>query len=312
MIELLQQEMLKEGYRLSQVSIEHLKDLETEIEKLNHNGYMDKNLYSWLKGYYNFSLPETKHNITSIVVVASLSPTVKVFFRWKGKRIPLIMPPTYLDFDREPKEIKKRICELVGISNYHFVEAANLPNKLLAARSGLGVYGRNNIVYVPGLGSLILISAFYSDLPCNNNNWVEIQRMKSCEKCVACVTSCPTGAILPERFTIKAESCLTYHNEFWGEPDFPEWIDPSSHNSIVGCMKCQIACPQNKEHTKNVIELEEFNDEETAALIEKRAVEDLPSSMVSKLERLNLHIHYHYLSRNLKALLEKEALWNLS
>lgn len=301
--ELLKHQMQKNGFHASIVKLERIYELRREFEELHERGLVDENLYQWLDGYYRFTPPETEYDITSIIIIASSSPQARVFFTWKGNSIPLIMPPTYLDFINMPKVIEKHLYESFCTYNAHFFEAGNLPYKLLAARSGLGAYGRNNLVYVPGFGSFMLLSAFYSDLPVNDDDWSEIQFMKSCEGCFICMKNCPTGAITKERFTIKAETCITYHNEFWGKPEFPDWIEPSAHNCIVGCMHCQKICPQNREYIHHFVDTESFSEEETNLILEKKGMEDLPDSLNRKLERANLKIHYHYLSRNFKALI---------
>jgi epoxyqueuosine reductase len=60
---------------------------------------------------------------------------------------------------------------------------AKLPLKLLAAHSGLAVYGRNNIAYVSGMGGFLGLTAVYSDLPCEQDSWQEPQLMKRGETC---------------------------------------------------------------------------------------------------------------------------------
>ena len=72
--------------------------------------------------------------------------------------------------------------------------------------------------------------------------------MNECNDCSLCVRVCPNKCICNQNFVIKAEHCLTFFNE--NNNDFPEWIDVKSHNSLVGCMKCQIVCPVNKDFIK--------------------------------------------------------------
>ena len=84
----------------------------------------------------------------------------------------------------------------------------------------------------------------FSDLPCDGDPWREPKALERCESCVACLRNCPTGAITRDRFLLRAERCLTYHNEAAG--DFPGWIDPSWHHCLIGCLRCQTACPENK------------------------------------------------------------------
>ena len=45
----------------------------------------------------------------------------------------------------------------------HSVDRAILPMKLLAVRSGLAKYGKNNICYINGIGSFTRLEAFYTD-----------------------------------------------------------------------------------------------------------------------------------------------------
>lgn len=299
----LKQRMQQYGYHANIVRLKHIDELQAEIETLHSRGNVDESLYQWLNGFYRFAPPETDYDIASIIIIASSSPQVRVFFTWKGNRIPITMPPTYLDFISKPRVIEKHLYESFCTTNPHFLMADNLPNKILAARSGLGAYGRNNLVYVPGLGSFILLSAFYSDLPVDEDDWGEIKLMEPCERCSACMRNCPTGAITNKRYTIEAEKCITYHNEFWGKAEFPDWIDPSAHNCIVGCMRCQNACPRNSEYIHQFIDIECFSEEETNFILEKKEVEALPEPFIQKLEKTNLKTHYNYLSRNLKALL---------
>lgn len=305
--ELLKNEMQKCGCIASIVKIKRLEELQREFEEMNRKGLIDPELSCWLKEFYQFTPPESDydHNWTSIVVIASQSPQARVVFSLNGKSIPLTLPPTYLDFITKPREIEKQLYASFHNRDVHFMEAGRLPNKLLAARSGIGVYGRNNLVYVPGFGSFVLLSAFYSDLPVEDvdDDWGDAKRMKPCECCSLCLQHCPTGAIPKERFPVKAETCITYHNEFWGKPEFPDWIEPTAHNSIVGCMRCQAMCPQNKELLSNVVDTVSFDEAETWDLLDHKAAEDLPESLVQKLELANLNVHYTYLARNLRALL---------
>jgi len=183
-----------------------------------------------------------------------------------------------------------------------------LPVKLLAVRSGLGAYGKNNICYVPGMGSFHRLVAFYSDLPCPEDNWQELQMLERCQNCSACVRHCPTGAIpsaqlrtgTSERFLLRAERCITFHNERAGDFPFPAWLDPSWHNCLVGCLDCQRICPQNKDFLEWVEEGAEFSREETALLLEGVPLDQLPAETGRKLEQLDLIEYFDALPRNLR------------
>ncbi len=119
-----------------------------------------------------------------------------------------------------------------------------------------------------------------------------------CEKCAVCVNACPTGAIDPDRFIIRADRCITFMNERTGE--FPAWLDPASHQCLVGCMRCQEACPENMNFRNWIVRKGSFTEEETGLLLSGKQ----PSGeTVEKLEALSLTEYLPVLPRNLKILL---------
>ena len=289
-------------YKARIISIDHLVDLKNEIRQLEENALIDTDLQVWLDNYYDFSIPKDGPAIKSLVAVASASPQIRFHFDWKGKAHGFILPPTYFEYDTQGGNIIERLEGIFADRNFHFFEAKNLPNKLIAVSSGLGLYGKNNLVYVDGFGSFVLLTVFYTDLPCTDEMWVPMQRMKACEKCNLCVINCPTAALTTQRKNIKSGKCITKHNESNAE-SFPDWMSPSSHNSLVGCMRCQVACPKNKKYLDSIIDHTHFSEEETRLILEKENVDKLPPSLVARLEKANLLIHYDYLARNLSVLL---------
>jgi epoxyqueuosine reductase len=180
-----------------------------------------------------------------------------------------------------------------------------LPLKLLAVRSGLGLYGRNNICYVPGFGSFLQLVAVYSDLPCDRDGWREAQMLERCQDCSACRLNCPTGAISSDRFLLRAERCIVFHNERKGSIPFPAWMDSSWHNCLVGCLHCQRVCPENKDFLHWIEGREEFSEEETSLLLQGAALDELPSETVGKLEKLDLIEYLDTLPRNLGVFFRK-------
>jgi epoxyqueuosine reductase len=127
--------------------------------------------------------------------------------------------------------------------------------------------------------------------------------MEACQKCQACQRACPTGAINTDRFLLHAERCLTFRNEKPGEVPFPDWVVPSWHNCLVGCMHCQRVCPENKELRDTVVGDYVFSEEETRLLLERVPQEHLPSETLTRLEQLDLIELLDIIPRNLSALL---------
>jgi len=213
-----------------------------------------------------------------------------------------IIPPTYFEqkTGNRVRELLARVLEPVG---YRVTEAV-LPKKLLAVRSGLAAYGKNNISYVPGMGSFYGLVVVYSDLPAQEDHWRKPQMMESCRNCSACLRHCPVGAITSDRFLLRAERCITFHNEKPGDVPFPAWIDPSWHNCLIGCLHCQRVCPQNREFLHWVEERVQFSQEETALLLQGVALDQLPPATAKKLEQSDVIELLDVLPRNLGVLLK--------
>lgn len=259
---------------------------------------LDREFYQERLTHFDFrilnSLPEAK----SLIVVAVPTPQSQAVFTWNGKSRALILPPTYVAYEETRKRTEDLLATILGSKGYR-VARASLPLKLLAVQSGLGSYGRNNICYVPNMGSFLQLAAVYSDLPCQKNNWHKPQMMKACENCHACHQKCPTGAIPSDRFLLHAERCLVFHNERKGDILFPAWIDPTWHNCLVGCLHCQRVCPQNREFPHWIEETEEFSEEETELLLKGVQLDQLPATTAAKLKHLDPIESLDILPRNL-------------
>ena len=234
-----------------------------------------------------------------MIVVAAPQPELEIVFHWMGKPVPVSVPPTYLhDTDDAVENVLRNALRPGG---YGLVRG-RVPEKLLAVRSGLARYGRNNVSYVPEMGSFHRPMVFFSDYPCMEDVWHEETVLDRCISCSACRLACPTGAILKDRFLIQAERCLTFFNERPGE--FPEWIDPSWHHCVVGCMRCQEACPENRFVSRRVEQKGAFTEEETESLLAGGAADGrLSAETYKKLADFDMIEYKDLLQRNLRVLL---------
>ncbi len=286
------------GYRGTVLPIEHVAQLKHEIEERLSQKEIDAGLHERYLSSFKFDVTANLPTIRSIIVTAAPQPQRRVTFHFNGQTHSVIIPPTYYaDTDDQVRNILENILTTDG---YQLHRAA-LPLKLLAVHSGMAEYGKNNIAYVEGLGSFVRLKAFLSDMPTNRSEWLEPRVIKECDKCKACLKACPTGAIAPDRFLIHAERCITFLNE-WPE-EFPGWIDPAWHNSLVGCMKCQLVCPANKRFVKWVEEGEDFTEAETRAILNGVPLDRLPPETTHKLNRSYIAEDLNVLPRNLRALM---------
>jgi epoxyqueuosine reductase len=294
------------GYRVRMVSAEHVSSLREEIEERYRQGELDGEFYNQRLGWFEFRLPEHLQDARSLIVVAVPRPQTQATFTWNGRKRPLILPPTYTAYDEITQQTADFLGTILKKKGYR-VANTGLPLKLLAARSGLTQYGRNNVGYVPGMGSFLQLVAVYSDMPCPEDKWQEPEMMAACESCQLCRKACPTGAIPSDRFLLHAERCIVFHNERPGSIPFPAWMDPSWHNCIEGCLRCQRVCPIDKEFLKWIEDLEEFSEQETAMLLDGVPREKLPAETVKKLQHLSILEDLDRLPRNLGVFFPKSA-----
>jgi epoxyqueuosine reductase len=297
----IEEQLKQEGWKGKIISIEHVRDLQEEIEDHYQNGRLDQELYDGYLDRFDFNILENFSDAKSLIIVSVPQPHVRVAFTWQGQTYPGIIPSTYrLDTDYQIKEMLERLLKPEGFD----LKEKRLPDKLIAVCSGLARYGKNNIAYVPGMGSLHRMVVFASDLPCVEDHWGEAKPLKTCDKCTACMDACPTGAIVPDRFLIHAERCITFHNERPGA--FPKWLDPSWHNCLVGCLYCQNACPMNQKLLNWIEDEAVFSEKETDCLVKGVLPDNMPKTMFGKLEKLGMKEYVGVLGRNLHAIMKNQ------
>jgi epoxyqueuosine reductase len=304
MWEQLYSQLAERGLRGRAVSIDRLDDLEAGIERPVRQGLLDAELVESYLAEFSYHPPQALPQARSIIVVALPQPQVRVTFTWAGQEAPFIIPPTYPEraMDALIHGLLREILEPAG----YRLAAAGVPKKLLAVRSGLAAYGKNNVTYVPGMGSFHGLVTAYTDMPVSQDGWREPQMMERCQTCEACLRRCPAGAITAERFLLHAERCITFHNEKPAAVPFPAWMDPAWHNCLMGCLHCQWVCPENKDMRHWVQDGVTFSQEETELLLAGAPLEEIPAGTLIKMQRVHLDLWLDIIPRNLSALLPSE------
>jgi len=290
------------GYHARVVPIRRLDDLREFYDDLHRRGLLDEQFYRESLSVLAFRPPEDMPDARSLIVVSARDPVVSCTFHWRGEVASLLMPPTYvhgLRKDKRLEDVVKTFLESEG----HRAKRLRVPKKRLAACSGLVRYGKNNITYVPGLGSFHRLAVLCSDLPCEQDDWGPPSALDRCEHCQLCTIACPTGAIGEDRFLLRAELCITHWNEQPPDVPFPEWMDASWHNSVVGCMRCQDVCPENRAVLNYCEEGPEFTERETELLLDGASASELPTALEEKLKEWDLMRWLDVLPRNLSVLL---------
>ncbi|NHB92233.1 tRNA epoxyqueuosine(34) reductase QueG [Photorhabdus cinerea] len=131
--------------------------------------------------------------------------------------------------------------EYQGVLNFRpFVDSAPIMERPLAAKAGLGWVGKHSLILNKEAGSWFFLGELLINLPLP----VDTPQEEHCGRCVACMTTCPTGAITAP-YIIDARRCISYLTiELEGV--IPEELRPLMGNRIYGCDDCQIICPWNR------------------------------------------------------------------
>jgi epoxyqueuosine reductase len=294
----------EQGWLGQIVPIVYLASLQEAIWDRYKEGLLDKKLYKELLSSFSITSKPYLDSASSIIIVAVPTPPMRILFHWSGKPFPVIVPPTYVSYTPRMESVRDILSEWLKIDGFQLARP-HLPLKTLAVQSGLASYGRNNICFVPGMGSFLQLVGAITDLPCDGNPWQEPKALNRCKKCTACLKLCPTGAITADRFLLHAERCLTYHNE--AADNFPSWIHRSWHHCMIGCMRCQTACPENKHVAGWFEDRGEFSEDETALIVKKVSFDQLPAETVFKIKSLEINEDYQLLCRNLSMLIAGES-----
>ena len=280
------------------IRIEHLTETEAELRQLHASGLFQDEFFEERLTFFRFSPPDDFKNVQSIILVTVPQPILIINFMHKGIEYPVTLPPTY---DQHTDQIIRELLETILNHAGYRLMRARIPEKMVAAHSGLIQYGRNNIGYAQNMGSFHRPVTFFTDMPCDTDHWGFPAMMERCKQCRACIKACPTHAIGEDRFLLHAERCLTFHNEHLAT--IPEYVKPSMHHCILGCMICQQVCPENRKLKNNTEVREHFTEKETTDILKGVSYDQLDPVAQKKLDQLSLTEDYSLLARNLGLLL---------
>jgi len=296
----------REGVLIAWGSCEVVGDVLTEIEERRARGEFDDKFYGARLGW----LPEPgaccPEGARTAILLAVPRPAHHVTFTLETGPLDALLPPTYVQYGQARERLRRSLQRFLH-GKAHLLDLLRAPLRATAARLGLVQYGLNNLAYIPELGSYHQIVGFLTDfVPSDPSPYPAgpPRVMPRCKDCGLCRETCPTGAIPEDRFLLRAERCLTFHNEA-PEP-WPSWMDASLHHCLMGCLRCQETCPENPgppaiEPTDVV-----FTAEETGAMLEPNENRSGPrwDSIRRKLRLLALEEDEALVGRNLRALLE--------
>lgn len=115
-----------------------------------------------------------------------------------------------------------------------------LVDRAAAVRAGIGWWGKNTNVLLPGKGSCFVLGAVVTSAALQPDEAVD----PACGGCTRCLSGCPTGAIIAPG-VLDARKCLAWLLQLGGM--FPIEFRQALGDRIYGCDDCQEVCPPNRE-----------------------------------------------------------------
>lgn len=137
---------------------------------------------------------------------------------------------------REGLQLVVRRLRAAGERAVVMVDHNALVDRAMAHRAGLGWFGRNANILIPGAGSMFVLGAVITTARYEPN----VPVADGCGTCRRCIDGCPTGAIV-DAGVVDARRCLAWLVQRPGV--FPEQYRAALGDRIYGCDDCQEVCP---------------------------------------------------------------------
>ena len=137
--------------------------------------------------------------------------------------------------------LAKGLATDIGPFGYRVcVDSAPVLEKAHARNAGLGWIGKHTNLLAREAGSWFFLGEILTDLPLSRDEPASAH----CGTCNACITACPTAAIVAP-YRLDARRCISYLT-IEHHSAIPEALRPAIGNRIYGCDDCQLVCPWNK------------------------------------------------------------------
>jgi len=137
--------------------------------------------------------------------------------------------------------LAKDLAGEIGPFGYRVcVDSAPVLEKAHARNAGLGWIGKHTNLLARDAGSWFFLGEILTDLPLPQDEPASAH----CGTCTACITACPTAAIVAP-YRLDARRCISYLT-IEHHSAIPEALRPAIGNRIYGCDDCQLVCPWNR------------------------------------------------------------------
>lgn len=145
----------------------------------------------------------------------------------------------YRDLEAALQPMADRLVEL-GYRARVIADTNALVDRNVAWSAGLGWYGKNSNLLLPGVGSWFVLGAIVTDAELAPTG---PPLADGCGSCSQCIDDCPTAAIIAPG-VVDARRCLAWIVQAGGA--IPPEYRVAVGNRLYGCDDCQDVCPPNR------------------------------------------------------------------
>ncbi|MDT0596190.1 tRNA epoxyqueuosine(34) reductase QueG [Glaciecola petra] len=183
------------------------------------------------------------------------------------------------------KKLGEKIKDFCEHLDYRpFVDSAPVLEHAVAEKAGIGWTGKHTLTLNEEAGSWFFLGELFINIPVPIDEKVKEQ----CGSCNACISICPTQAIVAP-YKLDARKCISYLTiEHKGE--IPLEFRQAIGNRIYGCDDCQLVCPWNRyadiTEEKDFFAREKLNQQDLLSLFAWTEEEFLTNTQGSPIRRI--------------------------
>ena len=123
-----------------------------------------------------------------------------------------------------------------------FGDHSPINEKAAAAKAGLGIIGKNQLIITPAHSSFVFLFEIITDMECD----AVCGKTEFCIGCNRCINACPS-------FLRKEGECLSAITQKKGDLTEYEVTLMREYNTLWGCDICQSVCPHNRNPKKTPV-----------------------------------------------------------
>jgi epoxyqueuosine reductase len=142
------------------------------------------------------------------------------------------------DYHKVLKERIEQVTKDLSCKYQYGVDNHPHNERLAAVLSGVGYFGKNQLIINKELGTYMFLGIVFLDITIDHEIVLEIT--DDCGTCRKCITACPTHALSDIGFDFN--KCMSHYNQTKKVLSDQEI---ESNYLLFGCDICQMVCPKN-------------------------------------------------------------------